>query len=1067
MKTGLSRIAIGFAIAAALLGACSDRAIAPSPRGIAPSSARAAMLPMPSVRFSEIHYDNAGTDANERIEVSFPTGTDLTGWSIVLYNGANGQSYDTRSLTGVAATSCGASSSRSVAVVAYAVNGIQNGDPDGMALVSPTGVVEFLSYEGTFVAANGPASGMTSVDIGAREAGTEPTTNSLSRNASDVWTSGPSSFGTPPCSDDGGVAGPVTTVTVAPTPATITVGTTQQFTATATDASGNPVSASFTWSSSDPAVATVSTTGLATGVTAGSTTITAMASGVDGTASLTVNAAHPVPADVRIVEIHYDNVGTDVGEAIEIEGPAGTSLAGWSLVLYNGNGGASYNTQNLSGTIPATCGARGVVVVNYGSVIQNGSPDGVALVSPSGVVEFLSYEGTFVATNGPANGMTSTDIGVSENPDNSVPAGQSLQRASNGTWSGPSTSSFGACNAAAPPSAAPIVINELMTDPSKATGGASFGEWFEVTNIGTTPIDMQGWTIVSSGQPDHVIATSLVVQPGGHAVLGRSNDVTRNGGVTVDYSYFTGSTSTTIFLDNTDILILRDGAGATVDSVRWQTASSMVSGVTRALKDATTNNANVDGSNWGYSTTTFGDGDYGTPRAANAPVSDTPPVVANTITFSGRLPSDPFLPVGYEDQLFATLRQGGASGPTIPTTFTWTAETPHIATIDANGVMHGVASGMATFRATAADGSTGTTTLPIDVATLGNTALYANNTEFGTPKDADPSDDFIIVRSQLTSSYNKNRSTPNWVAYNLDPTHFGSNVDRCDCFTMDPLLPSDYLRINTNDYTGGGAFAGYGIDRGHLARSFDRTSGTLDNALTYLFSNIVPQAADMNQGPWAALENALGDMARNQNKEVYIIAGVAGNKGTVKGENKIVIPTSTWKVAVIVGHDKGLADVTSLADLEVIAVNMPNEPGIRNVAWQTYQTTVSAIETSTGYDLLDLLPEAIECKVEVRNCLPQATLVPTNGSATVKAGVPLSLKTTATDADGADGPWKLVYDFGDGTTFTSTLFALPTPTTPTSRSKTWTTPGVYTVTTTLTDKKGGSSSVSLQITVTP
>ena len=42
---------------------------------------------------------------------------------------------------------------------------------------------------------------------------------------------------------------------------------------------------------------------------------------------------------VFINEIHYDNGGTDTGEAIEIAGPAGTDLTGWSLVLYNGSNG--------------------------------------------------------------------------------------------------------------------------------------------------------------------------------------------------------------------------------------------------------------------------------------------------------------------------------------------------------------------------------------------------------------------------------------------------------------------------------------------------------------------------------------------------------------------------------------------------------------------------------------------------------------------------------------------------------------------------------------------------------
>ena len=54
---------------------------------------------------------------------------------------------------------------------------------------------------------------------------------------------------------------------------------------------------------------------------------------------------------VFINELHYDNAGTDAGEAVEIAGPAGTDLTGWSLVLYNGANGAAYNTNTLSGVI--------------------------------------------------------------------------------------------------------------------------------------------------------------------------------------------------------------------------------------------------------------------------------------------------------------------------------------------------------------------------------------------------------------------------------------------------------------------------------------------------------------------------------------------------------------------------------------------------------------------------------------------------------------------------------------------------------------------------------------------
>ena len=62
--------------------------------------------------------------------------------------------------------------------------------------------------------------------------------------------------------------------------------------------------------------------------------------------------AQPATAQVFINEIHYDNSGTDTGEAIEVAGPAGTDLTGWTIVLYNGSTGAVYgSTTNLSGVI--------------------------------------------------------------------------------------------------------------------------------------------------------------------------------------------------------------------------------------------------------------------------------------------------------------------------------------------------------------------------------------------------------------------------------------------------------------------------------------------------------------------------------------------------------------------------------------------------------------------------------------------------------------------------------------------------------------------------------------------
>ena len=158
--------------------------------------------------------------------------------------------------------------------------------------------------------------------------------------------------------------------------------------------------------------------------------------------------------NIWINELHYDNAGSDVGEFVEVvlENPGSYSLSDFTITLYNGNGGSEYDSETLDNFTVGNTSGNFTFYTWYPSSIQNGGPDGLCIDYQGTVVtgQFLSYEGTFTASDGPASGMTSVDIGVEET--SSTPAGESLQLSGNGTqynaftWEQPAPETPGALN---------------------------------------------------------------------------------------------------------------------------------------------------------------------------------------------------------------------------------------------------------------------------------------------------------------------------------------------------------------------------------------------------------------------------------------------------------------------------------------------------------------------------------------------------------------------------------------------------------------------------------------------
>ena len=129
------------------------------------------------VFINEIHYDNAGADADEGIEIAGPSGTNLSSYTLTLYNGNNNSTYKTIKLSGVIPNQ-----SNGFGTLFFSIIPIQNGAPDGVALDNNGILIQFLSYEGTITATEVVAISSTSTDIGVAENGTTTVGHSLQLN---------------------------------------------------------------------------------------------------------------------------------------------------------------------------------------------------------------------------------------------------------------------------------------------------------------------------------------------------------------------------------------------------------------------------------------------------------------------------------------------------------------------------------------------------------------------------------------------------------------------------------------------------------------------------------------------------------------------------------------------------------------------------------------------------------------------------------------------------------------------------------------------------------------------
>lgn len=244
-----------------------------------------------------------------------------------------------------------------------------------------------------------------------------------------------------------------------------------------------------------------------------------------------------------------------------------------------------------------------------------------------------------------------------------------------------------------------------------------------------------------------------------------------------------------------------------------------------------------------------------------------------------------------------------------------------------------------------------------------NSNLLMGNPSGATTSAVTSPDNYLMDQTYYVESYNRDQGKPNWVSWYLGSTSLGSTA-RQDDFRPDPTLPSGWFSVAASGYSGSG------FDRGHNCPSADRTTTVTANQATFLMTNMMPQAPNNNEQTWGNLENYERTLV-NAGNELYVICGSYGVGGT--GSNgfatsvdggHVTVPSNTWKVIVVLSN--GNSDLSRVSTTtRVIAVNMPNNNTI-NSDWTNYITTVDAIESATGYDLLSAVSTSVQSVIEAR-----------------------------------------------------------------------------------------------------
>ncbi len=508
-----------------------------------------------------------------------------------------------------------------------------------------------------------------------------------------------------------------------PSNTSVWVGRTAQFTAYGRTKSGDSVAVSVTWSSSNPTVATVSSTGLMTGMAAGSTTIIATSQNTSGTATATI-----INVPVASVTVGPPAASVTVGATTQLtatpQDANGTALSGRVVTWATSN--AAVATVSATGLVTGV--ATGSATITATSEGQSGTsaitvtnlPVASVMVSPASATVTVGATTQLTATPKDANGAALSGRAVTWATSNpavaTVSAGGVVTGVATGSATITATSEGQTGTSAITVTNVPVASVTVSPTAAGVTVGAT-------TQLTATPKDANGTAL--SGR-----AVTWATSNAAVATVSATGLVTgvATGSATITATSEGQSGTSVITVTNApvaSVTVSPTAAGVTVGATTQLTATpkdangTALSGrvVTWATSNAAAATVSASGLVTGVAAgsatiTATSEGQSGTSAitVTNVPVA--------SVTVS---PATASITVGAATQLTATPKDANGTALT-GRAVTWATSNAAVATVSTTGRVTGVTAGSATITATS-EGQSGTSAIAVTNAPVASVTV--------------------------------------------------------------------------------------------------------------------------------------------------------------------------------------------------------------------------------------------------------------------------------------------------------------------------------------------------------